>query len=98
MTDLQATLVVVRTVEEALRNSTMLAVRQSYGSLRERVDKAQKSLNRLIDFTHRHLLRKGKGTRRWGISEKKRKELADIRDSISESHRNIQLVLLSANL
>ncbi|KAF2797460.1 ankyrin [Melanomma pulvis-pyrius CBS 109.77] len=98
VTDLQSTLIVVRDCEEALRNSKIPETQRGYQVLPETISKAQKSLDRLVHFSYEKMLRNGKGMARLGLTEKKRRQLFEIKQSIDESHRNLRLVLLSANL
>jgi len=98
VTDLQATLIVVRDENNALRNSRSPAARLAYNTLPETIDKLQKRVNQLVDFAHANLLKHGKGLSRLGLSERRRKRLVEIRDGISEAHSNLRLVLLTANL
>ncbi|USP76497.1 hypothetical protein yc1106_03771 [Curvularia clavata] len=98
VTDLQATLIVVRDEDDALRNSTIPAARLAYETLPNTIGRLQKRLDEVVDFAHAHLLRNGKGLSHLGLSARRKKQLVDIRDSISDAHRNLQLVLLSANL
>ena len=88
----------MRDEDDALRNSTIPAARLAYETLPNTIERLQKRLNELVDFAHAHLLRNGKGLSRLGLSARRKKQLVDIRDSISDAHRNLQLVLLSANL
>ena len=98
MTDLQATLIVVRDENNALRDSRIPAARLAYNTLPDTIDKLQKRVNQLVDFAHANLLKHGKGLSRLGLSERRRKQLVEIRDGISEAHSNLRLVLLTANL
>jgi hypothetical protein len=98
VTDLQATLAVVRDEDKALRNSRIPAARLAYQALPDTIERLQKYLNELVDFTHANLLKDGKGLPRLGLSARRKKQLADIRDNISDAHRHLQLVLLAANL
>ncbi|KAF2639458.1 hypothetical protein P280DRAFT_37882 [Massarina eburnea CBS 473.64] len=98
VTDLQTTLIVVRDHYEALRDNMLPAARLAYKTLPETTKKLQERLDRLIDFAKDTLLKNGKGLPRLGLSERKRKQLVEIRESISDAHRNLQLVLLTANI
>ncbi len=98
MTDLQATLMVVREEYDALRNSRIPAARLATQTLPDTIARLQQHLDRLVHFANTHLLNKGKGLSRLGLSERRRKELTEIRNDISDAHRNLQLVLSSANL
>lgn len=95
---MQATLIVVRDCEESLRNSEMPDAQNGYQGLPDTITKTQKSLDHLVDFSYEKMLRDGKGMARLGLNEKKRRQLSEIRQSIAESHRNLRLVLISANL
>lgn len=88
----------VRDEDDAVRNSTILAAGLAYKTLPDIIQKLQKRLNELVDFAHENLLRNGKGLPHLGLSARRKKQLVDIRDNISDAHRNLQLVLLSANL
>ncbi|KAF1967742.1 ankyrin [Bimuria novae-zelandiae CBS 107.79] len=64
----------------------------------ERVKKAQKSIYQLVDFAAQNLAKPTRRPRLLELSAKKRKELVDIKDAISENHRNLQVILLATNL
>jgi hypothetical protein len=91
-------LILVRDEDHALRNSRISAARLAYKTMPETIEKLQKCLDQLVDFAHLNLLKKGKGLSRLGLSGRKRNQLADLRNNISDAHRNLQLILLSANL
>lgn len=95
---MQATLTIVRDCEEALRNSGTAAAQRSYQSLPSTIDKVQKSLDQLVDFARAKLLKNENKLSRLGLSEKNKNRLIAIRQSISDCHQNLQLVLLAANL
>ncbi|KAF2442021.1 hypothetical protein P171DRAFT_522929 [Karstenula rhodostoma CBS 690.94] len=98
VTDLQATLIVVRYEYESLRNSRIPAARLVYQTLPDTIKRLQQCLDQLVDFAHANLVRNGKGLSRLGLSKAKREQLVHIRDDISDAHRNLQLLLHSANL
>ena len=91
-------MVVVRDEDDALRNSAIPAAKLAYETLPNTIERLQKCLNELVDFAHATLLKNGKGLSRLGLSTRRKKQLAEIRDNISDAHRNLRLVLLSANL
>ncbi|KAJ6284526.1 hypothetical protein J3E71DRAFT_338882 [Bipolaris maydis] len=97
-TDLQTTLTVVRDEDDALRSSKTPAARLAYETLPETIGKLEKYLDQLNQFAHANLFRNGKGSWRLGLNTRRKNELADIREKISDAHRNLQLVLLSVNL
>lgn len=88
----------MRDEHHTLENSRIPAARVAYKTLPDTIEKLQRRLNQLVDFAHTNLLNNGKGMSRLGLSERRRKQLVDIRDSISDAHRNLRLILLSANL
>ncbi|PVH95268.1 hypothetical protein DM02DRAFT_164821 [Periconia macrospinosa] len=98
VTDLQATLIIVRDCADTLKNSKAPAAQQSYRDLPYAIDKVQAPLDRLVDFIRGSLLRKGNRKSRLSLSESKKRKLSELRGSVSEAHQHLQLILLSANL
>lgn len=95
---MQATLVIARDCVDILKKSKSPTAQQSYQDLQTSVDRLHGHLNRLIDFVWVTLLRNGKGLRFLALSDGKKKKLAELRELLSDAHRNLQTVLASANL
>lgn len=98
MADLHATLTIVQGCEEDLQRSNSVAAQTCYEGLPRALKKAKLSLDRLTDFAWEKILRKGKGMGRLGLGEKNRRQLSEIKEAISDSHRSLQLILLSTNM
>ena len=94
VTDLKATLINMQCAEAALKDVDI----SIHGGLQAMIGKAQASVDRLIDFAKENLSKPTGKDRLLGLSSKKRNRLAEIKESIQESQRNLQLLLLSANL
>lgn len=95
---MQATLVSVRYAEAALRDGEGQIIPEIHNTLKEALEKAQISLDRLVEFANQNLSRPNGKTRLLGLDGKRRKLFIEIKESISESHRNLQMLLISANL
>jgi len=95
---MQATIIILRDSVNALRDSKAPAAQRSYQDLPCAIDKAQVSLDQLVDFIQTSVLRKGKGVSRLSLHESKRKRLAELRGIVTEAHQNLQLLFHSANL
>ena len=95
---MQATLVSVRYSEAALRDSTGKIVPEIHNSLKEALEKAQVSLDRLVEFANQNLSKPNGKIRLLGLDSKRRKLLHEIKEAITESNRNLQMLLISANV
>ena len=94
MTDRHATLICVQRAEAALKDIDGVI----HGGLKAMIGQAQISVTRLVDFTDENLSKPKGKARLLGLSSKKRKRLNEIKELISDSQKNLQLLLLSANL